>query len=266
VNITFDLFPGGKIKALTMSYDDGTVDDRRLVEIFNRYGVRGTFHLNSGNVGKPGKVTPEEIPSLYAGHEVSAHSVSHPHLTSVPTESVAVEMLEDRKALEQWVGYPVKGMSYPYGSFNDEVVAILPALGIEYARTVKAHGNFSMPDDFLRWPATCHHRERLLEHAQNFVNHTKRGKMALLYVWGHSYEFDRNQNWELIEQFCQMVGNQDSIWYATNWEVMQYVKAVKSLQFTVLRDIVHNPSAISVWIGVGSEKVEIKPGETLKLG
>ena len=41
-------FPGGRHKVLTMSFDDGRVEDRRLVELFNRYGVRGTFNLNAG--------------------------------------------------------------------------------------------------------------------------------------------------------------------------------------------------------------------------
>lgn len=46
------LYPNGLEKALTFSYDDGRVFDRKLVEIFNRYGVKGTFHLNSGTLGK----------------------------------------------------------------------------------------------------------------------------------------------------------------------------------------------------------------------
>ncbi len=41
-------YPNGKSKALTFSYDDGMKHDRRLVELFNRYGLKGTFHLNGG--------------------------------------------------------------------------------------------------------------------------------------------------------------------------------------------------------------------------
>lgn len=35
-------------KALTFSYDDGIEQDRKLVEIFNRYGMKATFNLNTG--------------------------------------------------------------------------------------------------------------------------------------------------------------------------------------------------------------------------
>jgi len=93
------LFPGGVGKALVLSMDDGPVQDRRLVELLGRYGIRGTFHLNSGRLGQPGHVAPEEIPSLYAGHEVSTHSVSHPYLDSLSRPEMIAEVGDDLAAL-----------------------------------------------------------------------------------------------------------------------------------------------------------------------
>lgn len=46
----------GKMKAITFSYDDGVTQDRRLVELFNRYGVKGTFNLNSELLGRDGEL------------------------------------------------------------------------------------------------------------------------------------------------------------------------------------------------------------------
>jgi len=40
-----NLWYGGKSGAVTFSYDDGRIEDIRLVETFNKYGVKGTFHL-----------------------------------------------------------------------------------------------------------------------------------------------------------------------------------------------------------------------------
>ena len=57
MKVIYICFPEGKHKVLTMSYDDGKLADRRLVSIFNHYGIKGTFHLNSGMHG------PERIPS-----------------------------------------------------------------------------------------------------------------------------------------------------------------------------------------------------------
>lgn len=265
MNIKFDLFPQGKTKALTMSYDDGHTHDRRLVSIFNEYGIKGTFHLNSGSLGKGDCISESEVAELYKGHEVSVHTKTHPFLDCIPVEAMVEEIIEDRKNLEALVGYPIKGMSYPYGVYNEKIIEMLPTLGIEYSRTVVSHHNFSTPENFLTWPATCHHSDNLMKLGQDFLDNQYGGKLKLMYVWGHSFEFDRQNNWELIENFCKMISGKEEIWYATNIEVMRYIKALKALEFSANGDIVYNPAAISVWINVNDKAVEIKGGETVKL-
>ena len=96
-----------------MSYDDGRSQDRHLVDIFNRNGIKGTFHLNSGLFDRGDRILPEEIATLYAGHEVACHTVTHPTIARCPLPEVAQEVLGDRKFLEQKTGYPVRGLSYP---------------------------------------------------------------------------------------------------------------------------------------------------------
>ena len=41
-------FPQGRNKAVTLSYDDGRIEDRKFVSILNQNGLKGTFHLNFG--------------------------------------------------------------------------------------------------------------------------------------------------------------------------------------------------------------------------
>ena len=60
-----------------MSYDDGKLEDRRLVSIFNKYGIKGTFHLNSG-LEMDTRIPTSEYQELYKGHEVSCHTLTHP--------------------------------------------------------------------------------------------------------------------------------------------------------------------------------------------
>ena len=72
LHVIYTCFPDGKSKAVTMSYDDGNEEDRRLVDIFNKYGIKGTFHLNSGL--SDGKIPRQEWKELYKGHEVSCHT------------------------------------------------------------------------------------------------------------------------------------------------------------------------------------------------
>ena len=265
MNISFIYYPQGKKKALTMSYDDNQVFDRRLVEIFNKYGIRGTFHLNSGTLDGDIFIKASEVSELYKGHEISAHSLTHPYLTGLPVDMAVSEMVEDRRRLEALAGYPVRGMSYPFGAYSDDVIAALPACGIEYSRTVYSHGGFQLPENFLTWHPTCHHGQNLMDKANAFINHASWAKMPLLYVWGHSFEFERENNWELIEEFCKFVSGNESVWYATNIEIMDYIKAVRGLRFGVDCKVVSNPSATPVWIGVDCEPVKIGAGETVTL-
>ena len=151
----YTCFPGGKHKVLTMSYDDGKLEDRRLVSIFNKYGIKGTFHLNSG-LEMDTRIPTSEYQELYKGHEVSCHTLTHPTIARCPMEQVVSQVLDDRKNLEAIMGYPVRGLSYPNGSYSKEIINALPSLGIRYARTVTSTMSFAMPENFLEWnPTFC---------------------------------------------------------------------------------------------------------------
>src|SRR5690606_20754743 len=115
------------------------------------------------------RIGAEEVAALYEGHEVSAHTVTHPTIARRPREQLVEEIMEDRRRLERIVGYTVRGMSYPNGSYNSQIKTMLPHLGIEYARVVHSTGQFGMPDDLHEWRPTCHHKGNLLELAQAFI-------------------------------------------------------------------------------------------------
>lgn len=78
MTVKANLFPGGVRRALTMSYDDGQIFDVRLAELFDKYHIRGTFHINSGNLGGDKYVKKEDFARVYRNHEVSVHTVTHP--------------------------------------------------------------------------------------------------------------------------------------------------------------------------------------------
>lgn len=263
---SLNLFPGAKKKALTVSYDDGTIHDRRFVEMLNANGIKGTFHLNSGRLDKKNKVEEKEVAQLYAGHEVSVHGVNHPDLPLLPIPLVCEEILEDRKRLEDLVAYPVRGMSYPFGRYTTEIVRVLATLGIEYSRVVETHNKFMLPQDPMLWEATCHHRGDLLKNAEKFLTAKPARNQILFNVWGHTHEFERDKNWNLAEEFCHTVGNNDEVWYATYIEIVDYMNAMRNLRFSAEGTIAHNPSALDVWCTVNKEPVLVKAGETVTLG
>lgn len=265
----YSCFPGGKHKALTMSYDDGREEDRHLVALFNKYGIRGTFNLNYGidwdSRADELRIPIAEYKELYKGHEIASHTYTHPTIERCPLEQVAEQILEDRKGLEAIAGYPVRGLAYPNGSYSEEIEKLLPALGIRYARVVGSSDNFAMPRNFMEWKATCHHNHNLLELGKQFVELFKTQYLYLMYVWGHSYEFTSKNNWELMEEFCQLVGDRDDIWYATNIEIVDYVEVRSRLQFSADCSFVYNPSVASAWLNVDGKIVEIPGGQNVKL-
>ena len=83
----------------------------------------------------------------------------------------------------------------------------------------------------------------------------------MFYLWGHSYEFNDDNNWELIEEFCKRVANRQDVWYATNVEIYDYVKAFEALQFSVDGNRIFNPTATTVYLEIDGKQVAVKPGE-----
>lgn len=262
---TYYCFPGGKHKVLTMSYDDGKLEDKRLVSIFNENGIRGTFHINGGLFGNPERLDKEVVSSLYMGHEIACHTLTHPTIARCPKEQTVKQILQDREILEEIVGKPVRGLSYPNGSYNEEIKKALPLLGIAYSRTVNSTHGFALPNDFTEWNPTCHHNMELMELGKEFANLHKTQYLYMMYVWGHSYEFERDHNWNVIEEFCKYMGGREDIWYATNIEIVDYLHAVEQLIYTASGNGVYNPSAIEVWISVDDQPVKIPGGAFIKL-
>ena len=274
MNATFLRFPGGLAKALTLSYDDGVIHDIRLIEIMNKNGIKGAFHVNAGLFAKEPtnhRMTVEQAFEAYAngGHEISLHSYSHPFLDALPEATASLEVLRDKQEIEQLTGTVVRGMSYPMGKYNQNVLDILKNAGIAYCRTTISTKKFDIPQNWLALDPTCHHKDpELMTLAKTFVEKDVKYKPMLFYLWGHSYEFDRAKNWNVIEEFCEYVGGRDDVWYPTSIELRDYCDAFDHLIWSVDLSTVHNPSNTTVWVersiqGVTSGIIKIEPGETL---
>ena len=273
-------FPNGLGKAVTLSYDDGDTEDIRLVEILDRHGLKCTFNLNSGLFSQNGeasrperkwgqKMTRDQATKLYKNtvHEIAVHGYTHPYLDQLTLGQAAYEIVKDRETLEEQFDTVVRGMAYPYGRYSDEIVEMLRGCGIVYARTCVSTLKFDIPTDWLRMPATCHHANPALNSlVDTFLSKemTNSRPPMLFYLWGHGFELERDNNWEIIENFAERMGGRDDIWYATNIEIYEYVEAFHSLVFSADSRIVRNPTATTVWFCFGKELYKIEPNETLR--
>ena len=271
-------FPQGKTRAFTMSYDDGVIQDRRLIDLMESHGVKGTFNLNSGAFGqvdqyshlrvKHQKILQDQVSELYSNMEVATHTVTHPDLSQLPSGTVLYEVLADRQKLEQLTGKLVRGHAYPFGTYHASVMALLHSAGIAYARTVKSTHSFALPEDFLEWNPTCHHDDpRLMELAEQFLQQEPNGnrRVKLFYLWGHAYEFDNNDNWDVIEAFLDRISGQADVWYATNLEIASYLEAASMLQYSADGMLIYNPSCTAVWIRVLDRDYVVEGGQTVRI-
>ena len=270
-------FPQGRSKCLTLSYDDGVINDRRLVGLLKSKGLKCTLNINSGCYEEKEfddyKTTHRRLPkeaavALYkdSGFEIASHAVSHPFLEQLPTAQCTYEILQDRINHERDYGVTVRGFAYPYGTYSDSVIAALKACGMAYARTVWSSHSFDIPKDWLVLRPTCHHEdEKLPELTERFLNEPAKSAPKLFYLWGHSYEFDFHNNWEIIENFAEKTAGRDDIWYATNIEVYDYVQAYERLIFNAEVTAVSNPSAIPVWFELHGKIYCIEAGAAISL-
>ena len=227
----------GKMKAVTFSYDDGVTQDQRLIRLFDRYGLKCTFNLNSGLLGRPGSLIREdvtvahvkprasEVRGIYAGHEIAGHTLTHPALSALTDEEVVREVEEDRLALSEIAGYEVVGMAYPGGThvMNDHVADLIRTrTGIRYARTTTSTHSFDLQENLYVFnPTVYHHPEwdALFELGEKFVS-LRAEKPQIFYIWGHAYEFDIHGDWERFEDFCRLISGKSDIFYGTNRQVL----------------------------------------------
>lgn len=278
----FMRFPEGKTKAVTFSYDDGVRTDMRLAEICDKYDLKATFNICSTLIAENDgewRLTKKELRELVSrGHEIAVHGHEHKSPAVSTDMEIIKEVLTCREKLEEVLGTVVTGMAYPDCEIAragarryEEIRTLLSSLGISYSRTLGGDNNgFALPDDWLAWMPTIHHdNPSSIEYAQQFVDmkvddlYVSRHNPRLFYVWGHSYEFDSNNNWEHFEELCQILSGKEDTWYATNIEIYRYSKAFDSLVFNTANTCVYNPTAFDIWFSCKGKTHCVKAGQTL---
>ena len=278
-------FPEGKFKAVTFSYDDGCRADIKLSALLSKYGLKGTFNLNSAWLGKSETdwhLTAEEIKTniLDRGHEIAVHGAYHKANGNIRVVEGIKDVLDCRVALEDTFDTIVRGLAYPDTGIrhfhnNTKVKHIahyLKELDIKYARTLgEINDTFDLPSNWYQWMPTAHHDDKpVFELVDRFVSYSLPDYQAirhpkLFYLWGHAYEFDNKDNWDRMEEICEKLSGKEDTWYATNIEIYEYIEAYNSLVFSADSTRIYNPTVKKIWFEVDSVPYSIEPGETIKI-
>lgn len=271
-------FPGGRKKAFTISYDDNITQDERLIGLMEKYKIKGTFNLIPGWFAKEGAVFPEgetyinvtekKARELYDNElvEVANHGYSHRKMTSLPGLQSMEDIVNCRQKLERMYGRMITGFAYPYGWYDGALKELLRSAGILYARTVCETYNFDLPEDWLELHPTCHHAdEHLPGLVDRFLNEPVNERPYMFYVWGHTFEFDQQNNWEIIEDLFKKVSDREEIWYATNGEICRYDKAYRELEFSADGSRIYNPTCTDVWAKIDRRELCLPAGKITDL-
>ena len=263
------LWPGGKKKAFSISYDDGVIQDLRFVLLLNKYGLKGTFNLNSRLMEqefewqhesglKIKRLSVDVARWLYEGHEIASHSLTHPNMEYLSEEQIMYELGHDKWLLSQYFQRDICGFALPFDYYSDTIAACAERLGFEYSRCSEESYSYAPPQDHYRWAAGAYHvQPGFLPFVEGFF--PTQQELALCQIVGHSYDLDTMDMWALMEDILRRVAADESIASMTNIELARYLKAMNSAQ--IEGEHIRNTSEQTLWFEINGEVIALAPGE-----
>lgn len=199
-------------KIFLISFDDGTVWDRRFVELLNKYGIKATFNLNSGledfvwqyedRFPVRRQILADTV-ELYRGHEIASHSLHHHWLNTLTPPQLSREVGDDCAALKQLFGLQEIGFGVPFTACNEREVKIIRKF-VRYIRLSEFSDSFAPPADPYHIPIHALYnqpdvRERIAAFAESDL------PVALFVMVGHSYELEVLDHWGYMEELLQYI-------------------------------------------------------------
>jgi peptidoglycan/xylan/chitin deacetylase (PgdA/CDA1 family) len=295
-NDVFYLYPEGKTKALVLSYDDGAIEDLKLVSILNKYKLRGTFNItvnhlnktfeyigNEGVVHQRRFVDNHNLMDIYKNHEVGSHSVTHKHLNELSAGDQLLELRSSMDTLSKYLHQPIMSIAYPYGSYNAQTVLTASQLGYTNARTISNTQNFTPPEDWLQWHPTCHdseaekHLDSFFSEPTPFIKKArkliyaklkiKHQDLKLFTIWGHSHEYTDNpeKNWIAFETLCKKLAGNPQTWYATASQVANYHINLGNLVITKYELFNPKNNSQTLFFELNNKQYSLQPGEAFNI-
>lgn len=203
-------------KIFILSFDDGTVYDKRFVELLNKYDIRATFNLNSGlehfvwNYEDRFPIRRQVLDGTqeqYRGHEVASHSLHHHWLNTLTPPQLRREVEEDTAAIKALFGLSEIGFGVPFTACGEREIKIIRKF-VRYIRLSEFSDSFALPADPYHIP--IHGLYNQPDIRQRIVDFAKSDLPVSLFVLaGHSYEFEVLDHWEYIEELLRYIRSFD---------------------------------------------------------
>jgi peptidoglycan/xylan/chitin deacetylase (PgdA/CDA1 family) len=132
-----------------ITFDDGYVDNLAACEELQKRGMRASWFIVSGSIGRaPGwaedgrpagrLLNAGELREMQAaGMEIGSHTVNHARLTGVDDARLMQELADSKATLEDVLGNTVGSFAYPYGAWDARCAMAVKQAGYTAACTTQ---------------------------------------------------------------------------------------------------------------------------------
>lgn len=210
------------IFAATM-WDDGLVDDFKIMEIVSKYNATTAFALSPSRYnthrtfndprGDYGTLVSKKELKNYSNFEVCNHTDNHPDFNKIGFKETEKEIIDGKNKLQEIFGREINGFCYPYGSVTKESISVLKNLNISYARTTFSG---SQTDRMQLKPDAKWNIKNLIQVIES--------KPKILILWGHSYEIKTAKDWESVKETYHILSNHENVKIITFEEMAIIIK------------------------------------------
>lgn len=115
-------------KPIFITFDDGYKNNLNAFDIFQklkneRFKPTGTIFVISDFIGRSNRLSKSDLKMMSDSGiiAIQSHTATHPDLTKI--NNYEYELKESKDKIQQITGKSVIAIAYPYGSFNNKVVA-----------------------------------------------------------------------------------------------------------------------------------------------
>jgi peptidoglycan-N-acetylglucosamine deacetylase len=211
--------------------------------MLSEYGLAATFYISPWNqeFAADDLLTPRAVSDISSDFEIGAHTLTHRSLPTISEEEAAREVAGSKAFLEQITGSPVTSFCYPRGAYTELHVEQVRAAGYRYARTVTRYAfnlnnpleagtslhvfNYGWGYELLRTARFARFRPvaswRCLDWGVlgRAMFDLVRNEGGIFHIWGHSWEVDKNNDWQRLEAFFRYISGHPEIEYVPNGDL-----------------------------------------------
>lgn len=194
------------------SWDDGRLDDLKLVSLLRKYKLPAVFYLPT----MVRDLSDSQVIDIAQDFEIGGHTMTHPaDMKALKSKDIWWEISENKKELETLIGKKINKFCYPRGRYDQRAIDAAKSSGYTECRTT--HVLKLGANDKFRKGTTIHVFQRSEYKIVHWVDVAKEYVLkaaengGTFHIWGHSWEIERDENWQALDNLFE--------WISKNFEI-----------------------------------------------